>query len=268
MLRAIVLAAGKSTRMRTAVPKVLHEICGRPLLWYVVQALRAAGIDQIYVVTNEQLNERISEFGVSGILQQEPLGTGHAVQIALEALPANSGGQIVIACGDMPLVPAELFRGLVASLGRQTAVALVTAKMTLPSDFGRVVRAGTQVQRIVEARDATDEELRIDEMNAGIYAFDEGALRDAIGALRADNAQREYYLTDTIDTLARDRKNIVPVIAGDHLHVLGINDRIDLARARAEMNRRLCEQHMRDGVTIIDPSTTYLEPELVLGRDT
>ncbi|MBV9973268.1 MAG: NTP transferase domain-containing protein, partial [Candidatus Eremiobacteraeota bacterium] len=87
MLRAIVLAAGKSTRMRTAVPKVLHEICGRPLLWYVVQALRAAGIDQIYVVTNEQLNERISEFGVSGILQQEPLGTGHAVQIALEALP-------------------------------------------------------------------------------------------------------------------------------------------------------------------------------------
>ncbi|MBV8727269.1 MAG: bifunctional UDP-N-acetylglucosamine diphosphorylase/glucosamine-1-phosphate N-acetyltransferase GlmU [Candidatus Eremiobacteraeota bacterium] len=270
MLRAIVLAAGKSTRMKTDVPKVLHEICGRPLLWYVLGALRAAGITDIYVVTNPQLHERISDFGVQAILQPEQLGTGHAVQIALQNLPVDSKGQILIACGDMPLVQAELFRGLVASLGtdRKTSLALVTAKMALPSNFGRVVRQGARVQRIVEARDATGDQLQIDEMNAGIYAFDESALREAVGALRTDNAQREYYLTDTVDLIARKGGRIVPVIAGDHLHVLGINDRVELARARDEMNRRLCEQHMRDGVTIIDPNTTYLEPELALGRDT
>ena len=270
MLRAIVLAAGKSTRMKTTLPKVLHEICGRPLLWYVLTALRAAGIKDIYVVTNPQLHERIGELGVEGILQAEPLGTGHAVQIALKNLPIDKSGQILIACGDMPLVQAELFRGLIASLGadRKTALALVTARMPLPSDFGRVVRRGTHVQRIIEARDATVDELAIDEMNAGIYAFDETILRQAIGSLRDDNAQREYYLTDTVDMLARKGERIVPVISGDHLHVLGINDRVELAHARSEMNRRLCEQHMRDGVTIVDPNTTYLEPELTLGRDT
>jgi len=269
MLRAIVLAAGKSTRMKTALPKVLHEICGRPLLWYVLTALRAAGIEDIYVVTNPQLHERIGEFGVEGILQPEPLGTGHAVQIALQKLSDDNDGQILIACGDMPLVQAELFRGLVASLrsDQRTALALVTAKMSLPSNFGRVIRHGTQVQRIVEASDATADELLIDEMNAGIYAFDEAILREAIAALRNDNAQGEYYLTDTVDALAQKGEKIVPVIAGDHLHVLGINDRVELARARSEMNRRLCEQHMRDGVTIVDPDTTYLEPELTLGRD-
>ena len=256
--------------MKTAVPKALHEICGRPLLWYVLKALRDAAIGDIYVVTNEQLHERIGEFNVKAVVQREARGTGDAVKIALEALRPDAGGQILIACGDMPLVPAELFRGLVASLrgDRQTALALVTAKMPLPSDFGRVLRSGPHVQRIVEARDASDDQLLIDEMNAGIYAFDEATLRDSIGALRDDNAQGEYYLTDTVDMLARSGKKIVPVIAGDHVHVLGINDRIDLARARAEMNRRLCEQHMRDGVTIVDPNTTYLEPELTLGRDT
>ncbi len=256
--------------MKTGVPKALHELCGRPLLWYVLSALRSAGIDDISVITNPQLQERISEFGVTALVQSDPRGTGHAVQIGLQNLPTDSGGQILVAYGDMPLVPAELFRGLAASLthDRNAAVALVTAKMPLPSDFGRVVRSGAEVRRIVEARDATDDELLIDEMNAGIYAFDEAILRESIGALRDDNAQGEYYLTDTIDMLARQGKKIVPVIAGDHLHVLGINDRIDLARARSAMNRRLCEQHMRDGVTIIDPNTTYLEPELVLGRDT
>jgi len=269
-LRAIVLAAGKGTRMKTDVPKVLHEICGRPMLWYVVQALRQAGVDDIFVVTNPELHPRISAFKAKAILQAQQLGTGHAVQVALGHLPVQEGGRLLIACGDMPLVQAELFRGLVGSLGAQpnVALAMVTVKMPLPSNFGRVVRKGTAIQRVVEARDATPQELEIDEMNAGIYAFDEAVLRDAVARLRNDNAQQEYYLTDTVDMLARGGKRIVPVIAGDHLHVLGINDRIELARARKEMNRRLCEQHMRDGVTVIDPDATYLEPELRIGRDT
>jgi bifunctional UDP-N-acetylglucosamine pyrophosphorylase/glucosamine-1-phosphate N-acetyltransferase len=140
--------------------------------------------------------------------------------------------------------------------------------MPLPSNFGRVIRRGHDVERIVEVRDATPAELEVDEMNAGIYAYDEASLRESVGRLRNDNAQGEYYLTDTIADFVGSGKRVVPVMAGDHLHVLGINDRIELAIARKEMNKRLCAQYMREGVTIIDPDATYLEPELQIGRDT
>jgi bifunctional UDP-N-acetylglucosamine pyrophosphorylase/glucosamine-1-phosphate N-acetyltransferase len=172
----------------------------------------------------------------------------------------------------MPLVHDEIFRGVIGSLdvrnGSAPALAMVTVKMPLPSNFGRVIRRGTDVERIVEVRDATPAELTVDEMNAGIYAYDEDALREAVDRLRNDNAQGEYYLTDTIEDFVKGGKRVVPVMAGDHLHVLGINDRVELAHARKEMNKRLCAHYMREGVTIIDPDTTYLEPELQIGRDT
>lgn len=270
-VRAIVLAAGKGTRMKSATPKVLHELCGRPMLWYVLRALRDAGVDEMVVVTNDELQARIEEFGVRGIVQREQLGTGHAVQVALRELPHEPGSRIVIAYGDMPLVHDEIFRGIVGSLQSQDgrpALAMVTVKMPLPSNFGRVIRKGHDVERIVEARDATPAQLEVDEMNAGIYAYDETELREAVGRLTNDNAQGEYYLTDTIADFVQSGKRVVPVMAGDHLHVLGINDRVELAIARKEMNKRLCAQYMRDGVTIIDPDTTYVEPELEIGRDT
>ena len=272
IVRAVILAAGKGTRMKSAVPKVLHELCGRPMLWYVVQALRRAGVSEIVVVTNEELQARIDEFGVRGIVQAEQLGTGHAVQVAMAELPPQRGGRIVVAYGDMPLVHDEIFRGVIGSLEALDhgvpSLAMVTVKMPLPSNFGRVIRRGADVERIVEVRDATPAELAVDEMNAGIYAYDEDALRDAIGRLKNDNAQQEYYLTDTIEDFVGQGKRVVPVMATDHLHVLGINDRVELAHARKEMNKRLCAHHMRDGVTIIDPDATYLEPELQIGRDT
>jgi bifunctional UDP-N-acetylglucosamine pyrophosphorylase/glucosamine-1-phosphate N-acetyltransferase len=271
-VRAIVLAAGKGTRMKSATPKVLHELCGRPMLWYVLRALRSAGVDEMVVVTNDELQARVEEFGVRGIVQSEQLGTGHAVQVALKELPHEPGSRVVIAYGDMPLVHEEIFRGVIGSLqGVQNggaSLAMVTVKMPLPSNFGRVIRRGHDVERIVEVRDATPAELDVDEMNAGIYAYDEDALRDAVGRLRNDNAQGEYYLTDTIADFVQAGKRVVPVMAGDHLHVLGINDRVELAIARKEMNKRLCAQYMRDGVTIIDPDATYVEPELEIGRDT
>ncbi len=258
--------------MKSAVPKVLHELCGRPMLWYVLRALRGAGVGDIVVVTNDELHSRIDEFGVRGIVQQEQLGTGHAVQVALRELDVQPDGRVVVAYGDMPLVHEEIFRGVVGSLdsggGDAPALAMVTVRMPLPSNFGRVIRRGHDVERIVEVRDATPDELAVDEMNAGIYAFDETALRQAVDRLRNDNAQKEYYLTDTIEDFARSGKRVVPVMATDHLHVLGINDRVELAQARKEMNKRLCSQYMRDGVTIIDPDATYLEPELRIGRDT
>lgn len=271
MIRAIVLAAGKGTRMKSARSKVLHELCGRPMLWYVVQALRAAGIAEILVVVNEELQEQIAQFGVGSVLQAEQRGTGHAVRIALEGLQPRDGGRIVVACGDMPLVTPEVFRDAIGSLGTSdpdSVMALVTVKMPLPSYFGRIVRRGPIVERIVEIADATPEQLAIDEMNAGIYAFDEAALRDAVTHLRDDNAQGEYYLTDTVSYFVNAGKRVRPVSAADRHQVLGINDRVELAVARRELNARLCAQLMRDGVTIVDPDTTYLEPELEIGRDT
>ena len=240
------------------------------MLWYALRALRAASINQIIVVANAELQEQIGRFDVESVLQEEQLGTGHAVRVALEALEHRTGGRILVTCGDMPLVTEDIFRGLLGALDGESggaAAALLSVKMPLPSNFGRILRHGPAVERIVEVRDATPEQLAIDEMNAGIYAFDEAALRDAVGYLRPDNAQAEYYLTDTIEHFARAGKRVVPVVASEHLHVLGINDRVELARARKEMNARLCAHHMRDGVTIVDPQTTYLEPELEIGPD-
>jgi bifunctional UDP-N-acetylglucosamine pyrophosphorylase / glucosamine-1-phosphate N-acetyltransferase len=272
MIRAIILAAGKGTRMKSARSKVLHEVCGRPMLWYVVRALQAAGIGEILVVSNEELEAQMARFGVASVLQAQQLGTGHAVRVALERLEPHAGGRIVVACGDMPLVTHEIFGSAIAALdaqdGHGAVMSLVTAKMPLPSNFGRVVRRGPAVERIVEASDATPGELAIEEMNAGIYAFDEDALREAVNHLRDDNAQAEYYLTDAVAYFVDAAKGVRPVPAGDHLSVMGINDRVELAAARKEMNARLCARHMREGVTIIDPATTYLEPELEIGPDT
>jgi bifunctional UDP-N-acetylglucosamine pyrophosphorylase/glucosamine-1-phosphate N-acetyltransferase len=272
MIRAIVLAAGKGTRMKSARPKVLHELCGRPILWYVLQALREAGVDEQLVGSNADLDEVIARLGVPGVKQDDPRGTGHAVKIALDALSPRDAGRILIVYGDMPLIQPDLLTAVIGSLedgpGGPAALALVTVKMPLPSSFGRIVREGHNVARIVEARDATPSEMAIDEMNAGIYAFEERELRDAVPRLRDDNAQKEFYLTDAVDDLVSRGKAVRPVLSENHLDVLGINDRVELARARQEMNARLCERHMLAGVTIVDPATTYLEPELAIGRDT
>jgi bifunctional UDP-N-acetylglucosamine pyrophosphorylase/glucosamine-1-phosphate N-acetyltransferase len=270
-VRAVVLAAGKGTRMKSARPKVLHELCGRPMLWYVLRALRDAGVDDVTVVTNGDVAphvgavaESAGHASVRAVLQEPQLGTGHAVQIALAALEAANGTLLVLN-GDMPLVETALVRAAIDA--RDRALALVTARMPLPSGFGRIVRSGAHVERIVEARDANADELSIDEMNAGLYAYDETKLRAAIALLTNDNAQGEYYLTDTIAHLRAGGERIAPVVAEDYRTVLGVNDRVELAAAAALLNRRLCEGHMRAGVTIVDPATTYLEPDLDLAPD-
>ena len=266
-VRAIVLAAGKGTRMKSALPKVMHQICGRPMLWYTLRALREAGVDEIVVVTNREVEPSLAALGVRGVLQEPQLGTGHAVQVGLAALSASSG-TIVVAYGDMPLVDASIFRDVIGGIADGAALALVTARMPLPSNFGRVVRRGGGVAKIVEARDASPDELMLDEMNAGIYSYDEVKLRAVIGSLRDDNAQKELYLTDTVELMLGRGDGVVPIVASDYRLVLGINDRVELASARAILNARLCEAHMRGGVTIVDPATTYLEPDLAIGADT
>ena len=274
--RAIVLAAGKGTRMKSAVPKVLHELCGRPMLWWVLEALRAAGVDDVVVVTNPELDPQLAPFGVRTVIQPEQLGTGHAVKIALDAI-APGDGCVVVAYGDMPLVEATIFEDVQAAVDPDagTALALVTAVMPLPSAFGRIVRRASAdaaqthhaVEKIVEAKDCTPEQLAIGEMNAGIYAYHEGALREAIAQVGNDNAQREYYLTDTVELLIASGHRVAPVPVADYRSVLGVNDRVELAAANAVLNRRLCETHMRAGVTIADPATTYLVPGLQIAQD-
>lgn len=254
--------------MKSARPKVLHELCGRPMLWWVLEALRASGADEIVVVTNPELDPLLDGFGVRTVVQTEQLGTGHAVRMALDAIEPREGC-LLVAYGDMPLVDSTIFEDVQAAVDPDagTALALVTARMPLPSNFGRIVRSGSAVERIVEAKDCTAEQLAIDEMNAGIYAFDEAALRAAIVQVGNANAQREYYLTDTVELLIASGHRVAPVPVADYRSVLGVNDRAELAAARAILNARLCEAHMLAGVTIVDPATTYLEPGLEIGRD-
>ena len=254
--------------MKSAQPKVLHDLCGRPMLWYVLEALRATGVEEIVVVANEELEPQLQPFGVRCVIQTPPRGTGHAVQVALAALEPHEG-TVVVAYGDMPLVDATIFEDVQAAVDADagTALGLVTARMPLPSNFGRVVRHGSTIAKIVEFRDATTAERAIDEMNAGIYAFDERALRSVIGRLSDRNVQGELYLTDTVELLVEDSYRVVGVHAVDYRLVLGVNDRVELSTARATMNERLCHAHMREGVTIVDPATTYLEPGIVIGAD-
>ena len=270
-IRAVVLAAGKGTRMRSSRPKVLHDLCGRPMLWHVLRALRDAEILEVVVVTNAEVLPHVEaiardagQAAAYAVLQEPQLGTGHAVGIALAHLEARGGARVLVLNGDLPLVQADLIG---RTLLDECALALVTARMPLPSTYGRVVRDGERVARIVEAKDATGDELALDEMNAGLYSFDEAILRRMIAELRPDNAQGEYYLTDTIGALVHAGERVLPVDAGDHRSVLGVNDRVELAAAATSLRRRLCEQHMRAGVTIVDPATTYLEPDLELAAD-
>jgi len=267
-VRAIVLAAGKGTRMKSAVPKVFHELCGRPMLWWVLRALREAGVEDVVVVISPEMRPGFAALGgAEAVVQKEQLGTGHALRIALESLEPRSGGRILVTNGDMPLVTGEIFAAATDALGTD-AMALVTLHAGPESSFGRIVRRGECVERIVEARDATADELAIEETNAGIYAMDEGKARGALAALRNENAQREYYLTDTVELLASGGNRVNPILLREGRNLLGVNDRAELAIARARVNERLCMQHMRDGVTIVDPECTYLEPELAIGRDT
>jgi bifunctional UDP-N-acetylglucosamine pyrophosphorylase/glucosamine-1-phosphate N-acetyltransferase len=272
MIRAIVLAAGKGTRMKSARPKVLHLICGRPMLWWSLRALAEAGVDEIAIVINGEIAakdvlEMAADAGAgraSAVVQEPQLGTGHAASIALAALEPASG-TVVVLSGDMPLIEGDLIKRTVAA--RTGALALVTARMPLPSNFGRIVRANGRVEKIVEARDATPDELALDEMNAALYAFDEAKLRAALAELTTDNAQGEYYLTDTVAALCARGERVDGVEAPDYRAVLGVNDRVELARAGRHLNRRLCEHYMRGGVTIVDPESTYLEPGLRFGTD-
>jgi bifunctional UDP-N-acetylglucosamine pyrophosphorylase / glucosamine-1-phosphate N-acetyltransferase len=266
-VHAFVLAAGKGTRMKSRRPKVLHELCGMTLLDHCLQTVRSAVSGDIRVIVSPDVREHVEALGVRAVVQEPQLGTGHAVQVGLADLPADKL-PILIVSADMPLVPSGLLEKVSAEQqSTKSALALVTARVPLPSPFGRIIRPEGEVAAIVEVRDASAAQLQIDEVNAGIYCFDQGELRRVISGLATNNAQQELYLTDCIVALARDGKRIKSV-AAQPSDVIGINNRVELADARATMQQRILERHMLAGVTIVDPTTTYVDAMVTIEPDT
>jgi bifunctional UDP-N-acetylglucosamine pyrophosphorylase/glucosamine-1-phosphate N-acetyltransferase len=268
----VILAAGEGTRMRSALPKVLHPICGRPMILWPLFAAYAAGAERVVVVDNPKrlLAEHLPD-DVEVVIQEEPRGTGDAVAAAARVIDATA--PVLVVNGDMPLITGEAIAGLVEAHATANAAATI-ASMELedPSGYGRVMRdADGSVERVVETKvagDATPEELAIREVNAGLYLFDGGALLAALADLDADNAQGELYLPGVLPILRAAGKLVQAYPLGDPELALGVNDRVDLAHVTNLAQRRIHEAHQRAGVTIVDPASTLIEAEVTIGRDT
>ncbi len=269
----VIIAAGEGTRMRSALPKVLHPLCGRPLvLWPVIAALQA-GAGKVVVVDNpkRRLEDRLPE-GVETAVQPAPNGTGGAVQAATEHIDPDT--TVVILAGDVPLITAEAIAALVQAHEQSDAAGtMATMELDDPGQYGRVVRDRTgNVEKVVEAKsgegDATPEQLEIREVNTGIYAFDGQALLDALDNLTADNAQGELYLPDVLPQLTHEGKTIAAHLITDPTLTLGINDRVQLAEVRAIAQKRIHDEHGRNGVTILDPASTLIDADVTIGQDT
>jgi bifunctional UDP-N-acetylglucosamine pyrophosphorylase/glucosamine-1-phosphate N-acetyltransferase len=269
---AVVMAAGQGTRMRSATPKVLHELCGRPLVAWPVLAAQEAGAERVLVVHSPGIDlDAVLPDGASGVVQERTDGTGGAVAAALPA--ARGASTIVVINGDVPLVPASLLTELVAQhTSSRAAATVVSARLEDPSGYGRIVRAPNgRVARIVETKQVEDAHyavLSIDEVNAGIYCFDADVLADALPRLSTDNAQGELYLPQVLDVLHADGAVVMAHVAADPAVVLGVNDRVQLAEVRAIAQRRILEHHMRQGVTVVDPAQIVVDDGVLIGRDT
>lgn len=274
----IVLAAGEGTRMKSATPKVMHPIGGRSLLHHAINAAAGAQPQHLVVVlrhAREQVAEHVSAIAeaidrqVLVADQDDIPGTGRAAECALTQLPEDLTGTIVVTYGDVPLLTAETLSDLVDfHEQRSGAVTVLSAEVARPHGYGRIVRdAAGNLERIVEEKDASDEEKQITEINSGIYAFDAAVLRESLAQVSTDNAQAEKYLTDVIG-IARAAGGAVAARAiEDFWQVEGANDRVQLAQLGKELNKRVIENWMRAGVTVVDPDTTWIDADAVLAAD-
>ncbi|GHJ17645.1 bifunctional protein GlmU [Micromonospora sp. AKA38] len=269
----VVLAAGEGKRMKSSLPKVLHPLLGRTLLGHVLAAAGPLGADRTVVVVGhgaDQVRAHLTEVAPAAtpVLQERQLGTGHAVRIALDAVP-DAAGTVVVINGDVPLLRPETVGALVEAHEDAAAAATVlAAEVPDPTGLGRIVRdTDGRLAQIVEERDATPQQRALREINAGIYAFDAVRLREALGKLSSDNDQGEEYLTDVF-ALLRDAGEPVAVHrAADHVETLGCNDRVELAGLRRLLRDRVNEGWMRTGVSLLDPHTTWIDVTVTLERD-
>jgi bifunctional UDP-N-acetylglucosamine pyrophosphorylase/glucosamine-1-phosphate N-acetyltransferase len=268
----VILAAGEGTRMKSKVPKVLHPLCGRPVIGWVVAAAQEAGAERIVVVDSprRRLDGQLPD-GVEVAIQEEPKGTGDAVAAAGDHI--REDGVVVVVNGDVPLLTGDAISRLVEAHEELGAAATMgTMEPADPTGYGRVIRtAEGDVERVVETKldgDASEEELAIREVNTGVYAFDGGALLEALGRLTPDNAQGELYLPDVLPAIRDAGHTVAGYPIGDPELTHGVDDRVDLAYARAVAQERIHREHMLAGVTIVDPRSTTIDAGVTIGQDT
>ena len=270
---AIILAAGEGTRMKSARPKVVHEVLGRPMVQWVAEAARQAGAERLVVVVGNGADQVTALFAgdesAECVMQEQRLGTGHAVRVALDA-GAVQEGPVLVLCGDTPLLRSETLARLVEAAKTSAGGAMLTMTYSDPTGYGRVmVDADGRVERIVEQKDCTPEEAACTTCNAGVYCFDGALLRAHIAELTCENAQGEYYLTDMVQILRDCGAPLVAIACDeDPDELMGVNSRIQLAQATKVMQRRINEGLMAAGVTMLDPSQVWVGPGVTVGRDT
>ena len=279
-LSAVVLAAGHGTRMRSARPKPLHRLCGRPMILHVLDALAELPVTRVVVVVGhraEWVTKTLVDHAPPGMViefveQVEQRGTGDAMSVALTGLPDDEDGDdgdVVVLPGDTPLLrPGTLARLVQTHRDNDDAATLLTAVLDDPTGYGRVVRGRDDaVARVVEHGDATDEQLAVQEVNTSMYCFKRSVLAPSLRRLSPSNAQGEYYLTDVVEVLYEAGHRVGSVVVEDTMEVAGVNDRAQLAVAEAELRDRINERWMRRGVTMWDPQTTYIDTDVTLGTD-
>jgi bifunctional UDP-N-acetylglucosamine pyrophosphorylase/glucosamine-1-phosphate N-acetyltransferase len=267
-LAAVLMAGGLGTRMRSSVPKHFHPLLGRPMVDWIIAAGGDAGADPIVIVASPATRERFDGSGLTVAVQEEPLGTGDAVRCAKAALDGYDG-DVLILSGDTPMLTASLLQELVETHRRERAQAtILSAEPPDPRLYGRIVRgADGGVLEVVEGTDASEDVQRIREINSSIYVFRSVTLWPVLERLEPKNVQGELYLTDAIGLVVGDGGRVVAHVAADHRETDGVNTRVELAQAAAVLRDRINEQHMLAGVTIVDPQTTWIEPQVELEPD-
>ncbi len=266
---AVILAAGEGKRMKSLKPKVLHKVCGKEMVNHVIDTMRAADLEEVNVIVGkgaEEVKAETESRKVFYSLQDKQLGTGHAMMCARDFLQGKQG-VVAVFTGDAPLIREETVRELInyQQEGKYSAV-ILTSIVDNPKGYGRVIREGNSVGRIVEDKDCNEEELKVKEINAGMYAFDIEDLLASLDKLTNNNAQGEYYLTDVIGILKKEGKAVGALVI-DFEETLGVNSRVELAQAEKIMRERINYKHMTNGVTIIDPANTYIDSDVEIEKD-
>lgn len=269
-LKAIILAAGEGTRMKSKLPKVLHKVCGQNMLKHVIDAVNSSDAEECIVVIGhkaEKVKESLST-EIKTVFQEKQLGTGHAVMMAYDNI---EGGTVLVLCGDAPLITEETLKAMVDYHQKGNFKATVlTADLPNPKGYGRIIRdaGNSQLQKIVEEKDAVEEEKAITEINSGAYCFDGEILKDVLPKLRNDNIQKEYYLTDVLPIISNMGFKVGIYKTQDHEEIMAVNSREQLAEVEAIMRKRINKKHMAKGVTIINPGHTYIEKTVTIETDT
>ena len=275
MLKSIILAAGKGTRMKSDKPKVLHEIFNKTLLGYVIEAVNNTDlVDENIVIVGHQA-EKVEEYisqnykNAKTVLQSPQLGTGHAVSMALPLLK-DFDGEVIILCGDTPLITSETLKEFVEFHRRGNSdLTVMSAIFDNPTNYGRIIRnSDGSLNSIVEEKDATPEQRLVNEVNAGIYCLNWGKIKSAFNDLKTNNAQGEYYLTDIVKWSSANKLKTLAYTLKNNEEIYGINSKANLAEAFKYLNKRIIKKHLDNGVTIIDPDTTWISPETEIEADT